>query len=148
MLKSFIKRLLPEGMLDGYHLALATFAAAWYGHPSDELFVVGVTGTNGKSTTVNYIGRLLEHAGHTVGWTSTASFKVAGREWVNAKKMTMLGRFQTQKLLREMVKAGCTHAVIETSSQGVTQHRHSGINYDIAVMTNLTPEHMEAHGGF
>jgi len=62
--------------------------------------------------------------------------------------MTMLGRFQLQKLLRQMVDAGCTYAVIETSSQGLIQHRHLGVNYDYAVFTNLTPEHIEAHGGF
>ncbi|OGY94539.1 MAG: hypothetical protein A3J95_03245 [Candidatus Komeilibacteria bacterium RIFOXYC2_FULL_45_12] len=62
--------------------------------------------------------------------------------------MTMLGRFKTQKFLRAMVKAGCGYAVIETSSEGIKQHRHLGLNYDIAVFTNLTPEHLESHGGF
>ena len=107
-----------------------------------------MTGTNGKSTTVQFIGRLLEHAGHRVGWTTTVSLKIADREWANDQKMTMLGRFQTQRLLRKMVDAGCTHAIIETSSQGILQSRHVGINYDVAVFTNLTPEHIEAHGGF
>ncbi len=148
MLKSAIRKLLPEPLINLYHFLLAAIAAALYGHPSEKLVVIGVTGTNGKSTTVQFIGRMLEHAGHRVGWTSTAGFKVAGHEWINDKKMTMLGRFQTQKLLRDMVRAGCTHAVIETSSQGVVQYRHVGINYDVAVFTNLTPEHIEAHGGF
>ncbi len=139
---------MPQPILKAYHLLLALGAAFWYGRPSEHLTVIGVTGTKGKSTTVQYVGRLLEHAGYKVGWTSTAGFKVGDREWANAKKMTMLGRFQTQKLLREMVDAGCTHAVVETSSQGVDQFRHAGINYDMAVFTNLTPEHIEAHGGF
>ena len=148
MLKSAIRRLIPEPIISGYHLALAHLAAAVYGYPSRRLTVIGVTGTNGKSSTTQFIGRLLEHAGHRVGWTTTAGFKVADREWVNDKKMTMLGRFQTQKLLREMVKAGCTHAIVETSSQGIAQFRHVGIAYTVAVFTNLTPEHIEAHGGF
>ena len=148
MLKSVIRRLIPESVLGVYHYSLACAAAFLYGHPSEQLIVIGVTGTNGKSTTVQFIGRLLEHAGHRVGWTTTASFKVADNEWVNDKKMTMLGRFQTQRLLREMVRAGCRYAVIETSSQGIVQSRHIGINYDVAVFTNLTPEHIEAHGGF
>lgn len=131
-----------------YHYILARLAAILYGHPSDKMVVIGVTGTNGKSTTTQFIGRMLEHAGHRVGWTGTASFKVGDREWINDKKMTMLGRFQTQRLLRDMVRAGCTHAIVETSSQGLAQHRHVGINYDVAVFTNLTPEHIEAHGGF
>jgi UDP-N-acetylmuramoyl-L-alanyl-D-glutamate--2,6-diaminopimelate ligase len=62
--------------------------------------------------------------------------------------MTMPGRFYLQKLLRQMADAGCRYAVVETSSQGLIQSRHIGINYDIAVWTNLTPEHIEAHGGF
>ncbi|MBI5794249.1 UDP-N-acetylmuramoyl-L-alanyl-D-glutamate--2,6-diaminopimelate ligase [Candidatus Uhrbacteria bacterium] len=148
MLKSVLRCFVPESVIGAYHYCLARAAAFLYGHPSEKLVVIGVTGTNGKSTTVQFIGRLLEHAGHRVGWTTTASFKVAEREWVNDKKMTMLGRFQTQKLLREMVSAGCRYAVIETSSQGIAQSRHIGINYDVAVFTNLTPEHIEAHGGF
>ncbi len=148
MLKSFIRKHLPEPVLNAYHFALARAAAAWYGRPSDKLFVIGITGTNGKSTTVQFVGRILEDAGYRVGWTSTAGFKVAGREWTNKKKMTMLGRFQTQRLLRQMVEAGCTHAIVETSSQGVAQSRHVGVNYDVAVFTNLTPEHVEAHGSF
>lgn len=110
--------------------------------------MIGVTGTNGKSTTVQFIGRILEHVGERVGWTSTVGFKIAENEWINDKKMTMLGRFQTQKMLRQMVRAKCLFAVIETSSQGIAQYRHVGIKYDIAVFTNLTPEHIEAHGGF
>jgi UDP-N-acetylmuramoyl-L-alanyl-D-glutamate--2,6-diaminopimelate ligase len=148
MLKSAIRSLLPEPVLSAYHFSLGWIAAAIYGFPSESLTVIGVTGTNGKSSTVSFIGQALESAGETVGWTSTASFKIAGREWANAKKMTMLGRFATQKILRDMVKAGCRYAVVETSSQGVLQHRHRFINYDVAVFTNLTPEHIEAHGGF
>lgn len=148
MVKRLIRSLIPEPLIGFYHYVLARLAAFLYGHPSEKLMVIGVTGTNGKSTTVQFIGRLLESAGERVGWTTTASFKIADREWVNDKKMTMLGRFQTQKLLREMVQAGCRYVVIETSSQGIVQSRHIGINYDVVVFTNLTPEHIEAHGGF
>lgn len=148
MLKTLLRSIVPEPLISAYHYVLARLAAFLYGRPSEKLIVIGVTGTNGKSTTVQFIGRLLESSGERVGWTTTASFKVADREWVNDKKMTMLGRFQTQKLLREMVEAGCRYAVIETSSQGIGQSRHIGINYDVVAFTNLTPEHIEAHGGF
>ncbi|MBI4592114.1 UDP-N-acetylmuramyl-tripeptide synthetase [Candidatus Uhrbacteria bacterium] len=148
MVKRIIRSFTSEFLIGAYHYTLARLAAFLYRHPSEQLIVIGVTGTNGKSTTVQFIGRLLESAGERVGWTTTASFKVADREWVNDKKMTMLGRFQTQKLLREMVDAGCRYAVIETSSQGISQFRHIGINYDVVAFTNLTPEHIEAHGGF
>lgn len=147
-MKSLLKKLLPPGLIDTYHRLLSQLAAAWYGYPSEKMVVIGVTGTNGKTTVCNLIVRVLEEAGHKVGMTTTANFSIAGKEWLNDTKMTMLGRFQLQKLLSDMVKAGCTHAVIETSSQGIEQHRHAGINYDGAVFTNLTPEHIESHGGF
>lgn len=148
MLKARIRSLVPEPIINLYHLALAHLAAVWYRHPSEKLVVIGVTGTSGKSTTVHFLGRLLEQAGCVVGWSSTVDFKVGRREWVNDKKMTMLGRFKTQRLLRDMVESGCEYAIIETSSQGIVQFRHVGINYDVVLATNLTPEHIEAHGGF
>ena len=148
MIKRVLKLFLPKVLISFYHRILAFVAMLIYRNPSKHLTVIGVTGTNGKSSTVEYIGRILESAGHKVGWTSTTGFKVGKREWVNDQKMTMLGRFQTQKLLRDMVKDGCEYAVVETSSQGVLQSRHRGINYNVAVFTNLTPEHIEAHGGF
>ncbi|MFH1047268.1 MAG: UDP-N-acetylmuramoyl-L-alanyl-D-glutamate--2,6-diaminopimelate ligase [Patescibacteria group bacterium] len=147
-MKNLLKKMLPVWALDAYHRLLSWVAAVRFGYPSERLIVIGVTGTNGKSTTCNMIARVLEGSGHKVGLTTTANFKIAEREWLNDKKMTMLGRFQLQRLLRDMVKAGCRYAVIETSSEGIRQHRHRGINFDIAVFTNLTPEHIESHGGF
>lgn len=149
-----IKKLIPKGALNFYHKILALTAALLYGYPSEKMTVIGVTGTNGKTTTVYLIAKALEagglpaQAGAKVGATSTAIFKVGEREWLNAKKMTMLGRFQLQKLLKQMVQAGCKYAVVEVSSEGIKQYRHVGINFDYAVFTNLTPEHIESHGSF
>jgi UDP-N-acetylmuramoyl-L-alanyl-D-glutamate--2,6-diaminopimelate ligase len=148
MLKRIIKKLVPKFLLSAYHWSLAKIAAIYYRHPSDELIVIGVTGTNGKTTTVNFISQILECLDQKTGLASTVNFKVADKEWLNDKKMTMLGRFQTQKLLRQMVDKGCRYAIIETSSQGIDQYRHVGVNYDVAIFTNLSPEHIEAHGGF
>ncbi|MBU1908009.1 UDP-N-acetylmuramoyl-L-alanyl-D-glutamate--2,6-diaminopimelate ligase [Patescibacteria group bacterium] len=143
-----LKKLLPSSWLYVYHRALSWLAAAIYGNPSNKLVVVGITGTNGKTTTAYLTAKALEASGFPTGCTTTAIFKIGEREWLNKTKMTMLGRFGLQKMLNEMVKAGCRYAVIETSSQGILQHRHAHVNYDIAIFTNLTPEHIEAHGGF
>lgn len=143
-----IKSLVPQPVLRRYHWMLARISAVCYGHPSRELIVIGVTGTNGKTTTSYLLAKALEASGYPTGCTTTAVMKTGDREWLNRSKMTMQGRFFLQKTLREMVRAGCRYAVIETSSQGILQSRHIGIEYDVAVFTNLTPEHLEAHGGF
>lgn len=143
-----IKQLVPTWMTAPYHWALAWVSALVYGFPSSKLIVIGVTGTNGKSSTIQFIAQMLEHMGEKVGYTSTAGFYIAGREIENKLKMTMPGRFVLQRLLRDMVQAGCRYALVETTSQGVVQFRHLGINYDLVVFTNLTPEHIESHGGF
>ncbi len=147
-LKSIFKKIIPKRILLFYYQSLAYLAAFIYGHPSRKMVVIGVTGTSGKSTVVNLIGRILEHAGFRVGLTSTFNFKIAGQEIVNKTRMTMLGRFALQKLLKEMLDAHCQYAIIETTSQGIVQSRHLGINYDIGVFTNLSPEHIESHGSF
>ncbi|MBU0649001.1 UDP-N-acetylmuramoyl-L-alanyl-D-glutamate--2,6-diaminopimelate ligase [Patescibacteria group bacterium] len=145
---NFLRKIIPQPVFKVYHFALANLANLFYGFPSKKLIVIGVTGTNGKSTTVNLIAKVLEQAGHKVGFCTTVNFKVGEREWLNKSKMTMLGRFQLQRLLRQMVRAGCGFVVIETSSQGLIQYRHLGVEYDVAIFTNLTPEHIEAHHGF
>jgi len=147
-MKQLIRKFIPKAVINQYHKTLAVLANIIYGRPSEKMIVIGVTGTNGKSSTVVLIAKILESAGHKVGAASTVYFKVAEKEWLNDKKMTMLGRMALQKLLKQMVLAGCRYAIIETSSQGIEQFRHLGVHYDVAVFTNLTPEHIEAHGGF
>ncbi|MEI7512179.1 MAG: UDP-N-acetylmuramoyl-L-alanyl-D-glutamate--2,6-diaminopimelate ligase [Candidatus Uhrbacteria bacterium] len=143
-----LKKIIPAPAIGAYHYVLARVAQFAYGNPSKDLVVIGVTGTNGKTSTTYLLAKVLEATGAKTGCTTTAIMKVADKEWLNKTKMTMPGRFFLQKTLRDMVRAGCTYAVIETSSQGLIQHRHVGINYQVGVFTNLTPEHIEAHGGF
>ncbi|MCR4278695.1 MAG: UDP-N-acetylmuramyl-tripeptide synthetase [bacterium] len=143
-----LKKMVPESVKRIYHLVLSWLAVLWYRNPSKDLIVVGVTGTNGKTTTSLMISHALEGGGVKTGAITTARIKVGRESWTNMTKMTMPGRFALQKLLRRMVREGCRYAVVEVSSQGVVQHRHRGVCFDVAVFTNLTPEHIEAHGGF
>jgi len=149
---SKIKKIIPikvfKALQPAYHFLLGWISAMWYGRPSEKLIVIGVTGTTGKTTCVYLIAKILEEAGYRVGCTSTAMFKDGKKEWLNDKKMTMVGRFFTQKILRDMVKNGCQYAIVETTSEGITQFRHRFINYDILLYTGLYPEHIESHGSF
>lgn len=147
-MKSLIKKIVPKWAIRFYHWTLAQIGALIYGYPAKKMVVIGVTGTKGKSTTSYLIAKFLESTGYKVGLTSTIIFKIAEHEWLNDKKMTMLGRFGLQKLLKQMVLAGCKYAVVETSSEGIAQYRHVGIDYDVAVFTNLSPEHIESHGSY
>lgn len=146
MVKKILKKILPQFIWRFYYWSWSFLASFFYGHPSSSLIVVGITGTAGKSTVANLICRILEEAGYQVGLTSTFNFRIAGQEFVNKKKMTMLGRFSLQKLLKRMKDKGCDYAIIETTSQGIEQYRHWGINYDVGIFTNLSPEHIEWHG--
>lgn len=148
LVKRLLKRMLPERCILFYHRAMSRYAAYKFKHPSNKLIVIGVTGTKGKSTTCNIIWHLLTQAGYNVGMATTVNFRIGQKHWLNDTKMTMLGRTQLQSLLADMVEAGCQYAVVETSSEGIKQFRHLGINYDVAVFTNLHPEHLDAHGGF
>ncbi len=134
--------------MDLYHWGWAFAGAVRYGFPSRKIIVIGVTGTSGKSTTIDFITRILEESGAKVASTSSVRFKVADKEWKNKMKMTMPGRFVIQKVLAQAVKAGCKYAVLEVTSEGIRQHRHKFINFNTAVFLNLTPEHIESHGSF
>lgn len=131
-----------------YHYLVAVFAYWFYGRPARHLIVVGVTGTKGKSSTARFVAEVLRAGGDKVGLLSTVEFQIADKRILNDKKMTMLGRGQIQKMLRDMVLAGCKYAVVETSSEGILQYRHVGLDYDVCVFTNLGIEHSERHGGF
>lgn len=139
---------MPLGMRRWYHRLLAWTANLRFGRPSRHLVVIGVTGTDGKTTTAVMIADLLQAAGKKVGLSSSIWWQIGEKRWLNESHMTMPGRFALQRLLRQMVTAGCQYAVIEVSSEGLAQHRHIGVDFDIAVVTNLTPEHLEAHGSW
>ncbi|MGB9598340.1 MAG: UDP-N-acetylmuramoyl-L-alanyl-D-glutamate--2,6-diaminopimelate ligase, partial [Minisyncoccales bacterium] len=123
-------------------------SSLFYAFPSKKIKVVGVTGTNGKSTTVFYISKILEEAGYRVAVSCSIFFKIKDEEWQNKLRMTMPGRFFLQSFLKKAVKKGCQYAIIEVTSEGIKQYRHSFIDFNCAIFTNLYPEHIEAHGSF
>ncbi|HYE59600.1 MAG TPA: UDP-N-acetylmuramyl-tripeptide synthetase [Candidatus Kapabacteria bacterium] len=143
-----IKKILPKSIKNRLHYLFAWIGAVQYRHPSEELLVIGVTGTSGKSSTVYWLRTILEQGGFTVGSLSTIDFYIAGKNKLNDQKMTMLGRKQIQQYLREMVSAGCEIAILEMTSEGAVQHRNKFINVDIMALTNFYPEHIESHGNF
>lgn len=147
-MKDLIKKFIPPFLIGWYHFGLAFFGAVLYGFPSRKIKVIGITGTNGKTTVVNLTTGVLEKAGFKIASLSSIKFKIGDKERPNALKMTMPGRFKIQKFLKEATSSGCEYAVMEVTSEGIKQHRHRFINFDVAVFTNLTPEHIEAHGGF
>ena len=131
-----------------YHFLWALGSAFFYRFPSQKMVVIGVTGTTGKSTTVEMIAAVLEKVGYKTASISSIRFKVAGESSENLMKQTMPGRGYLQKFLRKALDSGCQYAVIEVSSEGIKQHRQRFINFDVGVITNLAPEHIESHGGF
>jgi len=127
---------------------MAYLGAIRYGFPSKKMIVIGITGTKGKTSASYFVWNVLQHAGIKTGMLTTAAIKIGDKDIVNTMHMTMPGRFFIQKHLRMMVDAGCEVAIVETTSQGIAQYRHKGIAYDIAVFTNLSPEHIESHGSY
>lgn len=128
-----------------YHFGLAVSGNLRYGFPGRRMVVIGVTGTNGKSTTVELINSVLKANGIKTGMLSTVAFEIAGKREDNKTNRTTLGRWMLQRKLFEMAEAGCTHAVVEVASEGIAWHRVWGIPFDVAIFTNLAPEHLNFH---
>ncbi|OGF74454.1 hypothetical protein A3J56_00745 [Candidatus Giovannonibacteria bacterium RIFCSPHIGHO2_02_FULL_46_20] len=151
-LRSFGRKIIPKPLFRAgqpvYHWLLAYAAALWYRFPSRKLTVIGVTGTNGKSTVVELLHAILTEAGESVASMSSIRFKINNKEETNELKMTMPGRFQMQKFLNDAMAAGCKYVVLEVTSEGIKQFRNKGIKFFLAVLTNVTPEHIESHGSF
>jgi UDP-N-acetylmuramoyl-L-alanyl-D-glutamate--2,6-diaminopimelate ligase len=131
-----------------YHLLLAVTGTVLYRKPSRRIYVIGVTGTKGKSSTAEFVNAILEASGKKTALLSTIRFKVGDTSHPNKYKMTMPGRFFTQKFLSDAVAAGCEYAIIEMTSEGARFFRHVGVELDALIFTNLSPEHIESHGSF
>jgi UDP-N-acetylmuramoyl-L-alanyl-D-glutamate--2,6-diaminopimelate ligase len=131
-----------------YHYGLALLGALIYRFPAKKIKVVAVTGTKGKTSTVEFVNTILEQAGFVTALAGTLRFKIKNDSKPNMHKMTMPGRFFIQRFLRQAVDAKCDYAVLEISSEAAKQYRHKFIDLDALIFTNLAPEHIESHGSY
>ncbi len=143
-LKTLIGQRNPLRLL--WHKAKAFAAAARYGFPAKRLTVIGITGTDGKTTTTGMVAHILHVAGISVGAASTAFMQIKDRKKDNATHLTSVSPFSLQKFLRTLVREGCTHAVIEMSSHGLVQQRVAYTYPAVAAITNTALEHLDYHG--
>ncbi len=136
----------PYARVGDARRALSRLAAAFFGEPSRRLFVVGVTGTDGKTTTAHLIHRLLRASGKRAGLVSSVGYALEDAWRFPEGHFTTPEAPELQAVLAEMVAAGLEYAVVETSSHALAQHRVADLAYDLAVWTHLTPEHLDFHG--
>ena len=148
----FLKKIIPKFVFyffqPVYHFLLAYFGALIYGFPSRSMKIIGVTGTSGKTTTIEFLFAIFSEAGFKTSSLSGLNFRVLNKIEPNLLKMTMPGRFRIQKFLREAKNAGSEYVFLETTSEGIKQSRHKFIKFYAAIFTNLSMEHLESHGGF
>ncbi|MFH1088406.1 MAG: UDP-N-acetylmuramoyl-L-alanyl-D-glutamate--2,6-diaminopimelate ligase [Patescibacteria group bacterium] len=135
-------------LYDAYHRSQGVLAATAYGFPAMKMRIIGITGTNGKTTTANILAHILETSGARVGMATTVNVWTGAKKWVNETKMTTLSPFSLQGLLRQMANHKCRYAIIETTSHALVQHRTWGIFYDMAIFTNITHDHLDYHKTF
>lgn len=137
---------LPYIEVDDVRIALANLACAFYRYPAHQLCTIGVTGTDGKTTTSNLISSLLDGAGMRNGLMTTANFKLCGQAWENTTRQSTLEALEIQQFLRRVVDADVKYAVIEATSHGLALQRVRGCAFDVGVVTNITHEHLDFHG--
>ena len=142
----FIYRL--KFLVRAYHFLVAFLGALIYWFPSREIFVIGVTGTKGKTTVLEVLRAMLKEKGAKVALASSLYFAFGNEEEKNLTNNTMPGRMFIQKFLRRAVREKCEYALIEVTSEGIMMSRHRFIRWRTGVLTNLAPEHIEAHGSF
>ena len=139
---------IPYLQADDSRLAYAHLAAAWHGFPAREMIMVGITGTDGKTTTAAMLFDILQRAGIAVGLISTVSAQIGAQALDTGLHVTTPDPMDLQALLRNMVAADTTHCILETTSHGLAQHRVAATEFDIGVVTNVTHEHLDFHGTY
>lgn len=143
-----MKKLFPQKLKNIYHLCNAILANIRYGFPSKKLKAVGITGTDGKTTTSYFLHNILITAGYKAGLVSTIMAKFGDNEVDVGLHVTSPNPWDLQKLLREMVDAGMEYVVLEVTSHAIDQHRFWGVHFAAAGLTNITPEHLDYHKTF
>lgn len=150
--REIVKQLIPKSLFREIepigHLAEAVLAETKAGYPAKDLKVIGVTGTNGKTTTCFLIHKMLTEAGYKVGLMSTVAYGVGDDLKPQIHHMTTLGASQLAARIKQLKAAGAEWLVLETTSHALAQHRVYGVPYSVAVMTNITHEHLDYHGTF
>jgi UDP-N-acetylmuramoyl-L-alanyl-D-glutamate--2,6-diaminopimelate ligase len=131
-----------------YHLLVAAFSAIWFGFPARKLTVIGVTGTDGKTTTTTLTYAILKEAGLKVSMISSVHAVIGGKSYDTGFHVTTPNAYWVQKYLRDALDRGDTHMVLEVTSHGLAQHRVFGIPFAVGVITNVTHEHLDWHKTF
>jgi UDP-N-acetylmuramoyl-L-alanyl-D-glutamate--2,6-diaminopimelate ligase len=144
-----LRQLIPKEWLHRYyHWPKAVLANIYYGFPGKKIKVIGITGTDGKTTTANLIYHSLKAAGKKVSMVSTIKAVVAGRSYDTGLHVTTPGPFTLQKYLRQAVDHGDEMMVMEITAHALSQFRSFGIKYEVGVITNITPEHLDYYHSF
>jgi UDP-N-acetylmuramoyl-L-alanyl-D-glutamate--2,6-diaminopimelate ligase len=144
-----VRKLLPAGAVHGleevYRRGRVQLVSAKYGNPARSLRVIAVTGTNGKTTTINYINEVLKEAGLKTAMFSTAVIEVAGKRQINDLNATVATTQRMQEFFRDAKKAKVDYVVLEVTSHSLDQHKLATVPIEVAVMTNLTQDHLDYH---
>ena len=138
----------PYIQVENARQALAHLAAAYYEHPARKLTMIGITGTDGKTTTSNFLYQILREAGLKVGMISTVNAIIGDEVLDTGFHVTTPDALDTQRYLAQMRAAGLTHVILETTSHGWAQYRIDACEFDIGIITNITHEHLDYHGSY
>jgi len=140
------KYIIPKSWKRFYHFSWALLSILLYGRPSKKMKVIGVTGTDGKTTTTSLIYSAIQASGKKVAMINGLKFILPSKEWKNSSDNSTPGRLTIRKFLKQAKKEGCEVVILEVTSWGLEQFRLFGIAFDVAVITNFAHEHLDLHG--
>lgn len=145
-----VRKALPAGTVklleEKYRRTRGKVISTTYGNPARKLRVIAATGTNGKTTTINFLNEILKEAGYKTAMFSTANIEIAGEKQINDTNSTTATVSRLQKFFARAVKADVEFALVEATSHALDQHKFAGVDFEMAIMTNLTQDHLDYHG--